>query len=53
MWQLLDVVCEPVFRIFGLVWTEDDRPAARWFSVGCLAIVLLGIGIVFLAYSGK
>jgi hypothetical protein len=42
---------ETILRLFGLVWMEDERPAARWFAVGCLAIVLAGIGIVAWIYS--
>ena len=33
-------------------WSEDERPEARWFAVGCLAIVLAAIGIVAWVYAG-
>jgi hypothetical protein len=39
-------LAEPVLRIFGIAWTEDDRPAARWFALGCLGVAAIGIGVV-------
>ena len=51
MWDILGHFLGPIFRIFGLVWMEDDRPEARWFTVGCLAIVLAAVGIVALMYA--
>jgi hypothetical protein len=47
MWEILATI----FRVFVLVWLEDDRSGARWFSLGCLAIVLAVIGIIALIYS--
>ena len=41
----------PIIEVFALVWREDDRPEARWFAVGFLAIVAAGIGIVVWIYS--
>ena len=49
MWELL---VEPVVRVFGLVWHADEGKAQRWFAVGCLAIVLAGIGLLAWIYSG-
>jgi hypothetical protein len=51
MWDVFGHVLGPILRIFGLVWMEDDRPGARWFSVGCLAILLAVIGIAMLIYT--
>ena len=51
MWDIFGHFLGPILRIFGLVWMEDDRSEARWFSVGCLVIVLATIGIVALIYS--
>jgi hypothetical protein len=48
MWEFL---LDPIFRVFGIVWSEDERPEARWFAVGCLAIVLAAIGVVALIYA--
>jgi hypothetical protein len=48
MW---DMLVEPVVRVFGLVWHADERKGARWFAVGCLAIVLAGIGILAWIYA--
>ena len=49
MW---DMLIEPVVRIFGLIWYEDERKGARWFAVGCLVLVLAAIGIIALVYAG-
>ena len=48
MW---DMLIEPVVRIFGLIWIEDERKSARWSAVGCLVVVLAAIGIIALLYA--
>ena len=48
MWEL---IIEPVVRVFGLVWAGDERTGARWFAVGCLVLVLAGIGILAWVYA--
>lgn len=45
MWEILFHLLEPILRVFGIVWSEDERPEARWFSVGCLVLVLGLIGL--------
>ena len=47
MWDLL---LEPVLWLFGLIWNGDERREARWFAVGCLTLVLVGIGILVWVY---
>jgi len=32
--------------LFGIAWSEDERPGARWFSVGCLVLVLGLVAVV-------
>lgn len=48
MWEILFHLIEPIVRLFGIAWCEDERPGARWFSVGCLVIALGLIGLVVL-----
>ena len=48
MWEQL---FWPILRVFGLAWDGDDRPEARWFSVGCLVVVVAVMGIVAFRYS--
>lgn len=47
MWFLGDLV-----ELFARIWSADDRPEARWFAVGCLAVVVVGILIVVWVYAG-
>ena len=39
--------------LFGIAWTEDERPEARWFAVGCLVIALAVVGIIVCVYAGR
>ena len=51
MWELLFHLLEPILAVFGVAWTEDRRTGARWFTVGCLGIALIGVGIVVWIYA--
>ena len=42
---------EPIVEMFCLVWLADDRREARWFSIGCLVLVLIAIGLIAWYYS--
>lgn len=43
-------IFEPLVEFFVLLWVGDDRREARWFTVGCLVVVLVVIGIIALVY---
>jgi hypothetical protein len=48
MW---DMLIEPVVRIFALIWRADEGTGPRWFAVGCLVLILAGIGLLALIYG--
>ena len=51
MWELLFAFLEPILAVFGVAWTEDERPGARVFTLGCLGVVLIGVGVVVWMYA--
>jgi hypothetical protein len=53
MWAFLGELLGPVVGLFGVAWTEDERPEARWFAVGCLVIALAVVGIIVWVYAGR
>ena len=50
MWEMLIHLLEPILGVFGVAWSEDERPGARVFTLGCLGVVLVGVGIVVWLY---
>ena len=53
MWAFLGELLGPVVGLFGVAWTEDERPEARWFAVGCLVVALVIVGIIVAVYAGR
>ena len=50
MWEFLFHLLEPILAVFGGLWSEDERPGARVFTLGCLGVVLIGVGVVVWMY---
>ena len=46
MWNIIEWIVEPLFELFGGVYKADERKEARRFTVGCLVVVLVLIGLV-------